>query len=115
MPERVPLMPVRPSCHASDLCLPCLGIILRTFLEHLVLFWGGLPLGEVVKKRRSVRKRRILRDSSVRTFLYNNNPFKSDELLRSKIGISLFATVEEEAKDCTNCINKRTLHFPLIQ
>ena len=50
MPERVPLMPVRPSCHASDPCLPCLGIILRTFLEHLVLFWGGLPLGEVVKK-----------------------------------------------------------------
>ena len=24
--------------HAPDPCLPCLGIILRTFLEHLVLF-----------------------------------------------------------------------------
>ena len=114
MPERVPLMPVRPSCHASDPCLPCLGHI-ADLSRTLGLVLGRSSFRGGSKKRRSVRKRRILRDSSVRTFLYNNNPFKSDELLRSKIGISLFATVEEEAKDCTNCINKRTLHFPLIQ
>ena len=30
------------TCHASDPCLPCLGIISWTFLEHLVLF--GNPL-----------------------------------------------------------------------
>ena len=26
------------TCHASDPCLPCVGIISRTFLEHLVWF-----------------------------------------------------------------------------
>ena len=102
--------------------MPCLRSLSSMSRDHIAdlsrtlgLVLGRSSLRGGSKKRRSVRKRRILRDSSVRTFLYNNNPFKSDELLRSKIGISLFATVEEEAKDCTNCINKRTLHFPLIQ